>query len=468
MYKTHKQEKYKNIWKFAISFMIWGLLTAMWAVVWWLEYRVEIYAFGFRGSALYIVLYGALLFLFTNFYGGYRIGYYRREDVMFSNILGMLMTNVLNYLITCLVARTLVDYKPILVMTMIQGIIAAIWAYAASSLYSRIFPPHRMLLIYGGSDLAKSLIHKMISRSEKYAIQEVVNIETGYDIVVDKISRYEAVILCDLPAKLRNRLLKYCFQHSVRTYTTPKISDILIRGAVNISLFDSPLLLNRNQGLTMEQKVVKRGFDFLFSAIGLVVTLPLMLLTALAVKLYDGGPVFFKQKRCTLDNRIFTLVKFRSMIVDAEIDGKSCPAVDKDPRITPIGRIIRATRLDELPQLWNIFRGDMSIVGPRPERIEHVEKYTAQIPEFTFRAKVKAGLTGYSQVVGRYNTSAYDKLKMDLMYIATYSLVEDFRLILMTLKIMFVKSSTEGFNTQDLMNVPVERSQDRENQKNGG
>ena len=170
-----------------------------------------------------------------------------------------------------------------------------------------------------------------------------------------------------------------------------------------------------------------------------------MLIVAVAIKLYDGGPVLFKQERCTINGKIFKIHKFRSMIVDAEKEGKSIPATEHDPRITPVGNIIRKLRIDELPQMIDILQGNMSIVGPRPERVEHVEAYTEDIPEFKYRLKVKGGLTGYAQIYGKYNTTAYDKLKLDLMYIQNYSLRLDIRLIFMTVKIMFMKESTEGF-----------------------
>jgi lipopolysaccharide/colanic/teichoic acid biosynthesis glycosyltransferase len=160
------------------------------------------------------------------------------------------------------------------------------------------------------------------------------------------------------------------------------------------------------------------------------------------------GPVFFKQERVTKDGKHFMILKFRSMIVDAEKDGRPHPAGEKDDRITHVGSIIRACRVDELPQLFNIFAGDMSIVGPRPERYEHVIKYTQDIPEFKFREKVKGGLTGYAQVYGKYNTSALDKLKLDLTYIANYSVLLDFQIIFETIKILFQKESTEGSDSE--------------------
>ena len=193
--------------------------------------------------------------------------------------------------------------------------------------------------------------------------------------------------------------------------------------------------------------------DLVIAVLGLVITSPILLIVAVCIKVCDGGPVFFFQERCTLGGKVFRICKFRSMIVDAEKDGKSRPATDDDDRITPVGKVIRKTRIDELPQLFNVLKGDMSIVGPRPERVEHVEIYTKEIPEFVYRMKVKGGLTGYAQVYGKYNTTAYDKLKMDLMYIENYSFLLDVKLILMTIKVMFMKASTEGFSEKQQKDI---------------
>lgn len=442
----HKKEKYKNIIKSMFSITIWAIHVAVWICIWMHYYADTILRpFGYKGNWLVFAVYGILLCIFTVFYGGYRIGYYRKEDVIFSGMFALFITNAITYLQTCLIGRAIMFIIPFIIMTIIQAAFVIAWGYIANHIYIKLFPPHKMLLVYGGSSAAKVLTKKMISRSEKYNIQQVIDINDGLDVIYQAIHNYDALILCDLPPKMRNTLLKYCFQNSIRTYSTPKISDILVRGAKNINLFDTPLLLNRNIGPSSEQLFFKRIVDLFISGLMLILTSPIMLLTAISIKIYDGGPVLFRQLRCTKNNRTFILVKFRSMIVDAEKDG-ACPAVDNDPRITPVGKVIRSTRIDELPQLWNIFKGDMSVVGPRPERVEHVEKYTKLIPEFVFRSKMKAGLTGYAQVIGRYNTSAYDKLKMDLMYIVNYSLVEDIKLLLMTMKIILVKSSTEGFN----------------------
>lgn len=442
----NEKRKWKRLIVISSAFSIWALMVAMWAYVWITFYgQIIMRPFGYKGNWLVYMLYGGILLCFNLVYGGYKVGHYKRSDILFSNVLAMLFTNGITYVQTCLLRAKIINPTPIIVLSAVDIVVIAIWASLSYKLYLKLNPPRDMLVVYGGNHLAESLIYKMTKRSEKYNICQVVSIDTGLDNVCEMMLRYEAVIICDVGSACRNTLLKFCFANSIRTYLTPKISDIIVRGAGNISLFDTPLLLCKNRGLSLEQKFFKRTLDIVVSLVGIVLSSPFMLGAAIAVKLQDGGPVLFKQERCTIDNKVFKVLKFRSMIVDAEKDGKSQPAVNNDPRITPVGNFIRKTRLDELPQLFNILMGEMSIVGPRPERIEHVEKYTEEMPEFAFRSKVKAGLTGYAQVVGKYNTTPYDKLKMDLMYIENYSFFEDIKLILMTVKIMFIKESTEGF-----------------------
>lgn len=250
-------------------------------------------------------------------------------------------------------------------------------------------------------------------------------------------------MLCDLPTSMRNPILKFCFDQNKRTYITPKISDIILMGTEHIHLFDSPLMLSRNRGLTIEQRFVKRAMDIVFSLLAIVVSSPILLLIGASIKLYDKGPVFYTQERLTRDGEPFQIIKFRSMRIDSERDGAQLAKKDDD-RITPVGRIIRRTHFDELPQIFNILKGEMSFVGPRPERESIAKEYEAIIPEFSFRLKVKAGLTGYAQVYGKYNTTPYDKLKLDLTYIENYSAWQDLKLMLMTFKIIFQKENTEG------------------------
>ncbi len=265
------------------------------------------------------------------------------------------------------------------------------------------------------------------------------------------IDRYEGVILCEMPGQLRNDILKYCFAKKVRVYVAPKISDIIIRGAEEIRLFDTPLLLCRNKGLSPEQRIIKRLFDLMFAVIIGAVSLPFALIIAVCIKIEDRGPVLYKQKRLTMDDKEFYVLKFRSMVQNAEKHGPQL-ATEDDSRITNVGRFLRKCRLDEIPQLLNILKGDMSVVGPRPERPELAYEYEQEMPEFDFRLRVKAGLTGYAQVTGLYDTTPYDKLKMDMMYIEQYSLLLDLRIIMMTIKtVIFPGESNEEARQHELL-----------------
>ena len=229
----------------------------------------------------------------------------------------------------------------------------------------------------------------------------------------------------------------------------PKISDIIIGGSYDINLFDTPIQLVNGTGLSASQRMVKRAMDIVLGSVAFIIASPIMLLVAIAIKIEDRGPVFFMQERVTRDGRLFKMIKFRSMIENANKVGEVKGTTKDDKRVTRVGTIIRRYRIDELPQLINIIKGDMSLVGPRPECREFHEKYCKEIPEFVFRNKVKAGLTGYAQIFGRYNTSAYDKVRLDLIYIEKYSLLLDIKLMLMTLRILLKKESTEGFDDDD-------------------
>jgi lipopolysaccharide/colanic/teichoic acid biosynthesis glycosyltransferase len=216
--------------------------------------------------------------------------------------------------------------------------------------------------------------------------------------------------------------------------------------AENMHFFHLPIFRVTKYNPKIEYLIVKRIIDIIASLLGIIILSPVMIIVAIFVK-SDGGPVFYKQVRLTQNGKKFKVLKFRSMRVDAESNGKAVlSAGENDPRITKVGRVIRAIRFDELPQLINILKGDMTIVGPRPERPEIAEEYYETIPEFRLRLQCKAGLTGYAQVYGKYNTEPYDKLLMDLMYIAKPSLLEDLRIIFATVKILFMKDSTEGID----------------------
>lgn len=390
-------------------------------------------------------VYAVLTIIFFYFCESFKFGYLKLTDVLVSQWIGITLVDSVTYFQLCLIGHRMLNPGPILLLLIIDFVISFIFSYAFSSIYHRLYVPKDMIMIYG-SEKAITLKVKMDRRSDKYNISKLLSTDSGLEVIFREILDYDAVVLNDVSAEIRNDILKFCYQKKVRVYVVPKISDIINRGAQEICLFDTPLLLVKGYGLTYMQRFAKRVFDIIISMIAMIPGLPIMIIVGLAIKLDDGGPIFYKQERVTLDGRRFNILKFRSMIIDAEKEGKSIPATDKDPRITRVGKVIRKIRFDEVPQILNILKGDMSIVGPRPERTEHVEKFQQEIPEFELRTKVKGGLTGYAQVYGKYNTSPYDKLRLDLMYIENYSFILDIKLILMTIQVLMKPEATEGFD----------------------
>lgn len=440
-----KIEQYRTTVRFGAITILDLVATAIYFVVWNNVYNPEFeHPYIGKGKLFLAAVYFAVLLVTSLILGASRIDELRKSEIIFYEVFALLFANAIAYVQICLIEAVIANILGMVFIMLAQVAALIIWTYLSFIIVHKLNPPEKMLIIYG-SHLATEIVYKMSNLEERYVISESANVDEGIEALMAKIDRFSSLVICDVPARLRNDLLKYAYQQNKSIYVIPKISDIVIRSASDISYFDSPIMKCSSTGLTVEQRVIKRTVDIVCSLLALIVLSPLFLIIALAIKFYDGGPVFYKQKRCTRDLKPFDILKFRSMIVDAERNGPQ-PAVSNDSRITPVGKVIRALRIDELPQIINILKGDMSIVGPRPERIEHVEKYSAEIPEFVCRYKVKGGLTGYAQVYGKYNTTAYNKLKMDLIYIQNYSLALDFKLILMTLQILFKKESTEGFD----------------------
>lgn len=434
-YKENNRDSYRRIYSLLAAAALLAVFAGAFSIVWYECFSDTILLpFYRRGNWVMITIYAVLMLLFSNVFGGLKTGYLRRTDTFYSQSLSMLCVNVVTYFQISLIARHFVSPLPVLLLTIIDIAMLPVWIIAANKLYFSLFPPRRLVIIYGERAAAELAI-KMSRRVDKYMICESVNADHSLSEMKTAIDKYEGVILCDMPGQLRNDILKYCFAKKIRVYVAPKISDIIIRGAEDIRLFDTPLILCRNRGLSPEQRFVKRLFDLLFSLLAGVIFMPICIVIAIIIKLEDGGAVLYKQERLTLDDRRFYVYKFRSMIPDAEKHGAQL-ATEDDSRITKTGKILRKCRLDELPQILNIIKGDMSVVGPRPERPELAYKYEQDMPEFDFRLRVKAGLTGYAQVTGLYDTSPYDKLKMDMMYIEQYSLLLDLRIIMMTIKTM--------------------------------
>lgn len=453
--KIRKRESFKRLINLCLSAVCVLLEIGLFAYMWQFYFQFELVdplqKIWYRGFLLENGIYSVILLFFSITYGGMRLGYLKNSEIIFSQIFATLMADVLIYAELCMMARSIFPTEMFLFMVLLQILAVILYVSIANRIYRKAFPPRELLLIHGDRPI-EDICNKFESRKDKYKIKLYEHISIGADkICSDILQKYHngtitAVVIWDIDDKDRNILLKFCYAHSIRVYVMPKISDVILVGAEELHIFDTPILLSREYSLSMEQRFIKRTIDIIGAVILLLITSPLMLLTALAVKLYDRGPVLYKQIRCTIDQKQFYIMKFRSMRIDAEKDGVARLAQKNDNRITPVGRFIRKCRLDELPQLFNILKGDMSFIGPRPERPEIIAQYVEIIPEFVFRMKVKAGLAGFAQVYGKYNTSPYDKLKLDLTYIENYSVWLDLKLMFLTLKVLFMPDSTEGIS----------------------
>jgi lipopolysaccharide/colanic/teichoic acid biosynthesis glycosyltransferase len=333
---------------------------------------------------------------------------------------------------------------PLIGLCAVQLLWDVIWSLAAKKVYDALHMHKRTVIIYEDDEDFQRL-EEVGQLEHKFNIQKHIKDPHDYKELEKEIEGFEAIVVSGVNATLRNGLAKYCIETGVLGYFAPHVGDIIIQGARHMRNFSVSILSVRRAEPNPEYLFLKRVFDIVVSALGLVVLSPFIGITALAIKIYDGGPVFYKQVRLTKDRKEFRILKLRSMRVDAEKDGVARLSTgDNDDRITPVGHVIRACRADELPQLWNILRGDMTIVGSRPERPEIAAQYEEEMPAFGLRLQVKAGLTGYAQIYGKYNTNPHDKLEMDLMYINKMGIVEDLRLMFATVRVLFIKDSTEG------------------------
>lgn len=440
----NRKEQYKRILKFGSAAVILLIEVGLYWLLWQLYLNNIIEErFWRRGIWLLSALYGVLLVFFLQTYGGLKIGYLKRGNIIYSHILSLFIVNTIGYFILALIDKKFHSPVSFILLTVVDGIIVCIWVFLFQWIYGVLFPPRRLLVVYGVRPVF-SIMEKIGARDDKYVIGGSISIDEGIDKIMEKAKEFEGIVVGDVPSHDRNLILKKCYDSSIRVYMIPKISDILVRSSTNLNLFDTPILLSKNEGLQIDQMAVKRFIDIVVSLIGIILTSPLFVMFGAAIHLADRGPIFYTQTRLTIDGKLFKIYKFRTMRVDAEKDGVARLAGEVDDRITDVGKILRATRLDELPQLFNIIKGEMSLVGPRPERPEIAAEYIEDLPEFAMRLKMKAGLTGYAQVHGKYNTTPYDKLKLDLHYIRNYSLWMDLILIVLTPKVLFMKESTEG------------------------
>ena len=396
-------------------------------------------------SCLIVFLFVVLYFVFGQVYDAFWISFNRLSEMIYSQMLAVIFTDSIVYIVIWLLLNRRPGLLFMLACVGMQLALSSLWSAAAQAWYFHVFPPKKTAIIYQTHDELQSLIadyglSKKFGVTENCSIQECI----ASDFRQIRDNDIEVVCMWDVQSHERNQILKYCISHKITVYVVPRVGDMLMRGAEDLHMLHLPIVRLTRYKPSVEYAFAKRLFDILFSGIALIVLSPIMLVTAIAIKLNDGGSVIYKQTRLTKDGRQFQILKFRSMRENAEEESGAITSPKEDKRTTAVGKVIRRFRIDELPQFVNIFIGDMSIVGPRPERPELAEKFENDMPEFTLRLQVKAGLTGYAQVYGKYNTSPYDKLQMDLYYISNQSILHDLMICLATVKILFMAESTEG------------------------
>ena len=408
-------------------------------------------------------IYLLLILRLGRVYGVYRIGGSRIRHLLYAQGLTVCISAAICYVVACVLLLQFVNPLPLLITLAAQILWCLLWCLLANWTYFRLNQPQKSLVIYKRPEDMRAL-ENMGHLTRKFNIIEKIQATDDLEALQKAMEGYEIVFLTGLDGELRNCLMKYCINHNIQCYFPPRVGDVLVSGAEHMQAFSVPFMRVQQVRPPIAYIGIKRAFDILASTLAIILLSPFMLVTAIAIKAQDGGPVLYKQVRLTKDRKEFKVLKFRSMRVDAEKDGVARLATENDDRITPVGKLIRKIRFDELPQLFNILKGDMSVVGPRPERPEIASQYEEEIPSFGLRLQVKAGLTGYAQVYGRYNTEPYDKLKMDLMYINRMSVVEDLRIILATVKVLFMGESTEGIEEGQITAAHKSGEQTKEKQ----
>lgn len=420
------------------------LMTLWFAVSWYLYYGEKIASpYYENGNYMVIALYVVLFVVFGKIYDAFEISINRISEMAYSQSLAAVAADAVMFIVIWLLTKTFPNVVPILLVFAIQCLTAIAWAYFANHWYYRTFPPRKTAIIYQNRVGLQNLINEY-GLDKKFDVQLVAHVDECVHHL-NQLDAFESVFISGVHSHERNIILKYCIAHDMEVMVIPRVGDVVMSSAKAMHMFHLPMLRVLRYNASPEYLFFKRMMDIVLSSIAIIALSPIMLVVAIAIKAYDRGPVIYSQVRLTKDAKPFKIYKFRSMRVDAEKDGIARLSTgENDDRITPIGKIIRKCRLDELPQLFNILFGVMSLVGPRAERPEIAEQYCEDMPEFALRLQAKAGLTGYAQVYGKYNTTPYDKLQMDLMYIAHPSIVQDVKIMLATIKILFMPESTEG------------------------
>ena len=386
-----------------------------------------------------------LMFFMFNVYGLFSLVRKRLADIFLNLIIAVLNIYIIAMALTFF-GRSF-DYSRIVLVYsgIISLILLAVWQYICHWWEVKNLP-HVTAVLFAGkeeADILKEKINKIYGLTN--AIKQIItDIKSTPDWRKQAASHELIFIGAKVLISDKEEIVRYARSARKQIFIAPTIYELACSNAGLVIADDIPLQRVTRLLLTVEQKILKRTLDIIVSLLSIVILTPVMLITAIAIKLDSKGPVIYSQERVGQYGKTFKVQKFRSMRQDAEKATGPVLAKQGDSRITKVGKFIRATRLDELPQLINVLKGEMSIVGPRPERPFFVEQFIKEKPEYAYRHNVKPGITGLAQIAGKYNTTAYDKLVYDLIYIQNVSIINDLTIMLQTLKVLITKESTEG------------------------
>lgn len=441
-----RKEKIKKLLK--LSYTVLSLVIAFCTAdaIWYWNVAPG-WSQGFFGTETLLmvgILFCIVYFFFAKMYDAHKIGLYRLQELAFSQMLAYGIGDGVLFIAAFFWFHNFqrIRIRLFLLAFALQLLLILINTFLFNRLYAHFDEPRKIMILYGSEDY-KRLLVKIQEKKRRYQVLACMNESENLSAIFEALAKCKDIYLCDVRDEVKDRVILFCNAHQKDIHISMDIGDLLILGDEVSHSFDTPFLRNKKTPVAWYYPFLKRLSDIVISMTAILLLSPIMIITALSIKLYDRGPVFYKQTRLTKDGRRFEIIKFRSMKMDAEKNGAQLSTVHDD-RITPVGKIIRKLRIDELPQLFNILKNDMAVVGPRPERPEIAVQYEQDIPEFHLRLQVKAGLTGYAQVYGKYNTTPLDKLKLDLIYITQRSVLFDLRILFYTLKIIFIPESTEG------------------------
>lgn len=435
-----------NVIVFAMRMLLYFILFGLFFYIFHTRHWYLFHVSRTMGVTMLTFVFIGILLLIV--YGDYDIGKRKSKPIIYSLSIATLLTDLATWVMLGIMntnennnSRFMLEDPDLFVLVVVlQIVVIVFFAYFGNFIYFRLYDPEKCCLIVANRESASGLFRAIQKFKLQYTIQFVDEYTDAR--VYKHIDRSDTVFIHEVPVEIREQIIEYCYKNFKNIYYTPQTADVIQINAKHIILDDVSLAAAPVKELTLDQQFIKRFTDIVISLVALVISSPIWVIVAIAIKICDHGPVFFRQNRVTKNGKIFSVLKFRTM----KVNDDNHSVVAGDDRITPIGHFLRKYRIDEIPQFWNILIGDMSVVGPRPEMIENVYNYTTELPEFEYRLRVKAGLTGYAQVEGKYSTSPKDKLMMDMMYIENYSFLKDIKLIMMTAIVLLKKDSTEAFN----------------------